>query len=145
MSENSLFEKTQSFSIKRYWFDDIKLKSSAYEVGGNVNIDFNVSSTYFVKESIVAIKLFFKSNCNEQIDSFCEATCNCEFSFKNVNEKNDIPEYFYSNSVAIIFPYLRSFVSMITMQANFGEPIVLPLLNLSAIGKVIKNDMKVVE
>lgn len=145
MSENSLFEKTQSFSIKRYWFDDIKLKSSAYEVGGNVNIDFNVSSTYFVKESVVAIKLIFRSNCNAQVDPFCETTCNCEFSFKNVNEKNDIPEYFYSNSVAIIFPYLRSFVSMITMQANFGEPIVLPLLNLSAIGKVIKNDMKVVE
>lgn len=145
MSENGMFEKTKSFSIKRYWFDDIKLKSSFYRIGESLNIDFNVNSTCFLSQSLVKIEMKFKSNCETCADAFCEVTCFCEFVFPNLKCKEDIPEFFYSNSIAIMFPYLRAFVSLVTMQANFGEPIVLPLLNLSAIGQTVKNDMKVVE
>ena len=35
----------------------------------------------------------------------------------------DIPDYFYPNSLAIVFPYVRSFVSSVTLQANIESPI----------------------
>lgn len=55
----------------------------------------------------------------------------CKATFK-LSTKN-IPEYFYANSIAIIFPYLRAFISTVSLQANITPPIVLPTLNLSSL------------
>lgn len=62
--------------------------------------------------------------------SAIEIDCSAEFKFQDVNSLEEIPDYFYANSIAIIFPYLRAFVSTVTLQANI-VPLLLPTMNLS--------------
>lgn len=57
---------------------------------------------------------------------------------------NEIPNYFYANSLAIIFPYIRAFVSTITLQSNM-HPIVLPTVNLMGLSEKLKRNTDVVD
>ncbi|MDB5153047.1 MAG: Protein-export protein SecB [Mucilaginibacter sp.] len=52
------------------------------------------------------------------------------FKFDEAIPLKNIPPFFYQNSIAIVFPYIRAFVSNLTLQANTGL-ILLGLLNLS--------------
>jgi preprotein translocase subunit SecB len=45
-----------------------------------------------------------------------------------------IPQYFYKNAIAITFPYIRAFISTLTLQANSGV-LILGLMNLSNLEK----------
>lgn len=57
----------------------------------------------------------------------------------NVKTIDEIPDYFYANSIAIVYPYLRAFVSTLTLQSN-AKPMVLPTMNLSSLeGDLRKN------
>lgn len=59
-------------------------------------------------------------------------------------ELKDIPDFFYANSIAIIFPYIRAFVSTLTLQANI-PPIVLPTLNLSQLRTILRDNTQEVK
>ena len=78
-----------------------------------------------------------KQTDTEVICVFCEAS----FSFCDQISFEQIPEYFYPNSVAIIFPYIRAFVSTISLQANVN-PIVLPTINLTGLTGELKRQTK---
>ncbi|MBK7039827.1 MAG: protein-export chaperone SecB [Bacteroidetes bacterium] len=57
----------------------------------------------------------------------------------------EIPTFFYKNCIAIIFPYLRAFLSTLTLQANV-KPLILPLMNLSGLEKpLIENTVLITE
>ena len=66
-----------------------------------------------------------------------EVHCVAEYSFQKEIEFADIPPYFYSNSIAILFPYVRAFISNLSLQANF-PPMILPTMNLSDLGEELK-------
>ncbi|EXZ22215.1 pretranslocase subunit SecB family protein, partial [Bacteroides fragilis str. S13 L11] len=51
----------------------------------------------------------------------------------------EIPNFFYPNSIAILFPYVRAFVSTLTLQANI-KPILLPTLNLSSLQDTLREN-----
>lgn len=68
---------------------------------------------------------------------FLKLGCIANFSFPPETTLEDIPEYFYVNSIAIFFPYLRAFISNLTVQAN-QRPFILPLMNLTSLGQELK-------
>ncbi len=140
-----MVEKARAFGFRRYWFDRVSISSGHYDRFAQVRLGFDIKASYVVKESKVTISFRVKVFSGEKADYFCAATCFGEFRFKDVSRKEDIPDYFYSNSIAILFPYLRAFVSLLTMQANFGEAVVLPLLNFTSVGKTIKDRMSVID
>ncbi|RZJ69804.1 MAG: hypothetical protein EOO49_16235 [Flavobacterium sp.] len=51
------------------------------------------------------------------------------FSFEEIDTFEEIPTFFYRNAIAIIFPYVRAFVSSVTALANI-TPLILPTYNL---------------
>ena len=53
----------------------------------------------------------------------------------------EIPGFFYPNSLAIIFPYVRAFVSTITLQANV-HPVMLPTLNLIGLTEELRSNTR---
>ena len=65
--------------------------------------------------------------------------CVARYSFHDIHSLDEVPDYFYSNSIAILFPYVRAFVSTLTLQANVA-PILLPTLNLSELQNVLKEN-----
>lgn len=52
---------------------------------------------------------------------FIKVHCSAVFNFGCSIKFEEIPSYFYANSIAIIFPYVRAFISTVTLQANIDE------------------------
>ncbi|MGB3343700.1 MAG: protein-export chaperone SecB [Aequorivita sp.] len=130
--------KRASFSIERYYFDQVHIDMDHHE-GDKLFIDFQPSGIFDEKEKKYSLSFIFSafSSDEEGAKPFVMIKCVGVFHFKEVNSLEDIPEFFYRNSIAILFPYLRAYVSMVTNQANIG-PIMLPTLNLTSLEKPLK-------
>lgn len=90
------------------------------------------SGIYFQRERQYVLTLVFKASYKKENTDFevINIKLKAVFSFGDMVEADNIPPYFYANSIAIIFPYVRAFVSTITLQANVA-PIMIPTLNVS--------------
>jgi preprotein translocase subunit SecB len=53
----------------------------------------------------------------------------------------EMPTYFYVNSLAIFFPYVRAFLSTMTLQANCGL-MQIPVMNLSSLQSKLRERSK---
>ena len=73
--------------------------------------------------------IFIAFQGSDREDPFIQISCIGTFSFENVEKVADIPPFFYRNAIAILFPYIRAFVSSLTAQANI-TPMILPTYNL---------------
>lgn len=114
-------------------------------------INFSINENFeFNQDKMISINPEFK----RQIRKIDNDTATVNLGFCVINEKNDMPfsmeidieGLFYlenweqpeqlpiitSNAIAILFPYLRSIVSMVTANANIS-PYVLPVMNISAL------------
>ena len=104
-------------------------------------MDFNPSGLIFVAERKFQLDLTFIAQ-TEATDK--EEVIHCEltayFSF-NVDGEFLVPDYFYRNSIAIVYPYLRAFISVLTSQAQVKH-LILPVLNLSSLEKKLKDNTR---
>lgn len=61
------------------------------------------------------------------------------FSFRE--EVDEVPPYFTLNAPAILFPYVRAYISLLTSLSGKGT-VNLPTLNLSGLSKELKDNIK---
>jgi preprotein translocase subunit SecB len=118
---------------------DLELNTSK-----NLFVDFSPSGIFNKADSTYILTFYFSALSSEEKGTkpFLNVRCNGVFKLNNVNDLEDIPNFFYRNSIAILFPYLRAFVSIITNQANIPG-IVLPTMNLSALENPLRENTKV--
>lgn len=125
--------KPAAFSIKDYVFDKVNIDLSNYN-SDDISIDFQTHGIFSEENSgyelIFSISVFTGDEIKNK--PFAYIQCRGMFEFENVSSFEEIPDYFYSNSIAILFPYVRAYVSMVTTQANV-RGIILPTLNLSSL------------
>ena len=117
-------------------FNNIKSQNSS------ITVDFDPSGIFYSEKKAYELKIEFLAF-DQEIGSlektFIKTILIADFKFNEVSRKEEIPNYFYKNSIAIIYPYIRAFVSTISLQSNFG-PFILPTFNLSMLeDKLIKN------
>ena len=74
----------------------------------------------------------------DSLESAIHVSCMANFRIDSCTSRDDIPEYFYSNSLAILFPYIRAFISTVFLQANV-PPLVLPIINMKGLGDNLKS------
>jgi preprotein translocase subunit SecB len=60
------------------------------------------------------------------------------FKFANDSTQAQLDNFFYTNSSAILFPYIRAYIATLTTLA--GESIVPPTLNLTGLGNMLKEN-----
>uniref|UniRef100_UPI003FD8DEC3 protein-export chaperone SecB n=1 Tax=Alloprevotella sp. TaxID=1872471 RepID=UPI003FD8DEC3 len=99
---------------------------------------------FYSKEARYDLGFDVTVGCNETNAEVIKVSCEASFSFGNKISIEEIPEYFYPNCLAIIFPYVRAFVSTVSLQANV-QPVVLPTINLMGLTEELKEQTKVVE
>ncbi|MFM6975431.1 MAG: hypothetical protein ACKOW2_01075 [Sphingobacteriaceae bacterium] len=114
-----------------------------------INLGFAPSGKYFPDDRRFILYLQFTAtieNNNEMVkEEMMSVALESSFLFDSeVLSLDSIPPYFYRNSLAIIFPYLRAFVSTLTFQANI-KPIILPILNLTTLETPLKSKIEVIE
>ena len=125
-------------------FVDFRINSFDFKIPENKSVElgiaFNPSGIYHRKKRIFILSFEIDVvDDAEKSNVFINAKIQSEFKFKKVKEIKDIPDYFYQNSIAIVFPYIRAFISTISLQANW-TPMILPLLNLSQLQGLLKEN-----
>lgn len=119
------------FSLDSYKFEKVKIDFSK-KASNSLNLAFIPTGSFLSKQSIFELKFVFTAHTSDVADPFVEIECIALFKFENNMQLEDIPPYFYRNCIAIIFPYIRAFISTVTLQANI-PPIILPTMNLSSL------------
>jgi len=122
--------KVPSFSFKESEKEQVDLK-----------LLFNPSGVFIPSEKKFILNLSFEGIENDDIKSnlIINVEGLAEFEFANEISIDEIPSFFYSNSIAITFPYLRAFISTLSLQSNTGV-IMLGLMNFTNMGEVLKKN-----
>lgn len=142
MIENTDLKQTElkntAFKFEGYRFLQAKLELASLENISSFNISIEPRGEYYPSER--RYHLFFKFQAFTQEGLQVVLTeCEARFLFVSSLTLEEIPNYFYPNSIALVFPYVRAFVSTLTLQANLQPPIVLPTLNLTSLQETLKN------
>lgn len=132
--------KKAAFSLDNYRFNKIFINSDNTPTE-DISIDFKPSGIFDSETKSFELALDFTAFSEEKgIDNyFMKITCLSIFSFDEVNTVEEIPPYFYKNSIAIVYPFIRAFVSSVSLQANV-KPIILPTMNLSSLEIPLKEN-----
>lgn len=117
-----------AFSIVNYQFDKVSINLENHK-SSELSINFICSGIY--NQEGASFELSFNvSVFNPDTEPFVNMQCKATFQFYKVTEITEIPDFFYANSIAILFPYVRAYLSLVTTQANVPG-VILPTLNLS--------------
>lgn len=131
------------FYLKEYSFDKLILDLEGLNGEEAIALSFDPRGTYSRQDGSFALQFVFTATVDNKPNPIVLVLCNAVFQFKEVIPFDDIPDYFFSNSIAILFPYIRAMVSTLTLQANV-KPIVLPTMNLSALKEQLRKQTTIV-
>lgn len=137
--ENKASFYLKDFEISKFTFNKVGDSNK-----DNVSIKFTPKGAFSNQNKIFSLTIDFRFYDVKTSDDFFTATITGFFGFENVQTKAEIPSFFYKNSIAILYPYLRSFVSSVTLQANIGS-LILPTMNLSSLEPELINATKEVD
>lgn len=127
-----------AFSLENYQFDKVNIDLENHK-SKELNLSFDTKGIFNkkTKKFELIFKVAIKQSENDS--PFVEIRCKGLFNFENVTKINDIPDFFYRNSIAILFPYVRTYLSLVTTQANVPG-IILPTLNLSGLESELRRN-----
>jgi hypothetical protein len=134
-------EKT-AFKFQNYYFTKAKIDfSSQSDYHSSLNIKILPKGEFLKEKKTFKLHLeVIISSSKKQLETnLIEIDCHSEFVFSEQIELCNIPSFFYPNSIAIIFPYIRAFISTLSLQAN-TNPIILPTMNLTSLQEDLKTN-----
>lgn len=129
-------------NISKFQFLGYNINRSLIEISQNaktedLKISFNVTGLVQKNAKKFLLNLAVKIQ-NSDILIEVEAVGKFTFSTEEIIDKiDDISPFFYINSSALLFPYLRAYISTLTnLSAN--TTVNLPTLNLTSLGEELK-------
>lgn len=121
------------YKVSKFSFIEANNESESF------NVKFQPSGKYNPREGKFVLSFVFSATYGEKDVELINASMDAFFKFQQPIEFSEIPDYFYRNSIAIVFPYLRAFISTLTSVAN-SKPLILPVMNLSSLEEPLKNN-----
>lgn len=123
----------KGFKITRSLIEHNKSKGEK-----KLSISFSPKGVINKENSIFT--LFLKVIISDDVKSLnIEIEAKADYQFKSELKQETLNNYFYINAPAILFPYLRAYISSLT--ALSGIPVItLPTLNLTNMGEDLKNN-----
>jgi preprotein translocase subunit SecB len=122
-----------------------KVKEShiVFKEKGSYTIDLDFIAKGLIRKSSSVFILTIDVKINDIEDKFLiNISSESEFSFSNDIDIEKYKEsYFVLNAPAIVFPYIRSYISALTSLSGMPT-LTLPTLNLTAIGEQLQNNIK---
>lgn len=136
--------ETAIFSLENYIFDKIELDVQNIKAGDSISLSFSPIGNYDQKVNIFELRFTFNASVPSKENPIVHVSCNAKFKFKNNITFEELPSFFFSNSIAILFPYIRAMVGTLTLQANI-PPIVLPTMNLTSLSQQLKDNTTIIK
>lgn len=109
-----------------------------------INIGFNPRAVVNKSQQLFILKLGVKVN--DESDKFL-IQMDTESIFKYSDEVEldvYLNSFFTLNAPAIVFPYIRAYITNLSAQSGMS-PLVLPTLNLSGLGDDLKQNIEIIE
>ncbi|MCC6684952.1 MAG: protein-export chaperone SecB [Bacteroidia bacterium] len=130
--------KPAAFSFEKFEVINFSY-SKASNSTNELKLELTPSGVYESLEGVFRLKFDFYAYSQDKETSEIKATIMAYFLFEDKPDFNELPPYFYNNSMALVFPYLRAFISTLTLQANV-TPIILPVINLTGFESELKEN-----
>lgn len=129
-----------SFGLSNYKFSKVELDTSFIK-NRDINVSFDVAGKFYIEKENSHFELKFEvtAKSGNEESKFITVICEADFEFQHVRSLEEIPDFFYQNCIAILFPYVRAYISIITSQANV-DSVILPTLNLSQLSIPLKEN-----
>lgn len=135
-------EPAIAFKFVKYW-----IPSFSYEETGNENSEYNISfepsGEYNESLGVYLLKLNFKAHDKEDPNKLViNINGIAEFKFDKNYKFEDLPSHFFLSAIPIFFPYLRAFISTLTLHTN-SNVIVLGLMNFTKMADPLKQNTSI--
>lgn len=130
--------KRAVFSFEDYKFTNFSVSLGKLREEETLGLDFDPSGEYDSNTGLFKLTLNFAALSEVSRRPVIASECVALFKFDTPLPIAEVPEYFFANATAILYPYIRAFVSTLTVQANYPS-FVLPTLNVSLLGEKLKS------
>lgn len=111
--------------MKNLYFSEIKFNATGKRASSNGFANISFDEKHSIKENVIDIQLFSKVEVEEVFE--LELCLNGTFEAGNIKSESMLP-----NAIAIMFPYLRTQVSLMTAQPNIPTVSLKPI-NINAL------------
>ena len=134
-------------SISKFQFKGYRINRSLIELDENSNFEnlkiaFAVSGLVKRVENLFILNLSVKIKNNES-NLKIEVDTIANFLFERVENVEDISGFFYNNSSAILFPYIRAYISTLTNLSG-NRSITLPTMNLTNLADELRANTTII-
>ncbi|MGB5988703.1 MAG: protein-export chaperone SecB [Marinifilaceae bacterium] len=130
----------------RFQFKGFKITRSLIERksdNSSKKISLEFSPKGIINESEANFQLELEVKIEDENKSFLiDILALANYSFEN--GVANISDLFYVNAPALLFPYIRAYISTLTNLSGF-EAVNLPTLNLTKVGDDLKNNISIVK
>jgi|SRR5690554_1047265 len=131
------------FQFKGFTIVRSLIERNEKESSKKISLGFNPRGFINKKDSNFELHLGVKledenKSFNIQIDAIAN------YVFENQVSLDNLSKFFYVNAPALLFPYIRAYISTLTNLSGF-EPINLPTLNMTRLGEDLQKNTTEIE
>jgi preprotein translocase subunit SecB len=127
-----------SFQFKGYKIIDSHIKQNHDNIANELKLSFIPKGEIDKTQSSFLLTL--ETTIEDDNNAFtANIKAKATFSFDKDADPEHIDNFFYMNAPAILFPYIRAYISTLTTLSGV-KPVTLPTLNLSSLGKDLKDN-----
>ncbi|HAV93049.1 TPA: hypothetical protein DCW38_07725 [candidate division WOR-3 bacterium] len=120
--------------LKKCLFEIRPAKQS--EIKKQVKMDFKVDNRLNDKKNVLFTDFSVViGKEDEEMPFVLDVVVTGMFKKDDKNENMDLDTFSKGNAAVILFPYLREFISNLTLRAGFSNPLVLPPMNIAKLMK----------
>jgi preprotein translocase subunit SecB len=135
MSKNSVTQAP--FKFKNFIIPESQIKIAPGANSDSIDVKINPEGVIHENKKIFEVTLNIFLTSDEKFEVAVKMVG--LFEFKDVIVKEELNNYFYVNAPAIIFPYLRSYISALTALSGCNT-IILPPMNMTLLGEDLKKN-----
>lgn len=135
-------ENLSKFQFKGYRINKSFIELKEESNFDNLKIGFNVSGLVHKNDNIFYLKLNVEI-LNDEKDLEIKIEAVGKYEFEGYDESKEISNFFYINSSAILFPYIRAYISTLTNLSG-NRSVTLPTMNLTNLAEDLKSNTKLV-
>ena len=108
-------------------------------------ISLNFAPKGFINKQDNIFQLHLEVKIEDENKSFnIEIKAIADYKFEHKEGLENLNNFFYVNAPALLFPYIRAYISTLTNLSGF-DPINLPTLNMTGLGEDLKRNITDIE
>jgi preprotein translocase subunit SecB len=131
------------FQFKGFTIVRSLIERNDKESSKKISLDFSPKG--FINKNDSNFQLQLGMKIEDESKSFnIEIDAVANYTFENKETLDNLSKFFYVNAPALLFPYIRAYISTLTNLSGF-EPINLPTLNMTRLGDDLKKNTVEVE